>query len=358
VAAAQIARGLSLSDAAKVICRRSTLMGRTTGGMMAVVALSPEEAGRAIAGYGGAISVAAHNSPSSTVLSGDATALETVLTELERQDVYCGRVAVAAASHSASMEPVSATLRTTLPDLSPQPTSRKYYSTLLGKRAPGVLPDAAYWADNVRQPVLFAQAVEAAVADGCTVFVEISPHPVLVSSLKRCHDAVDVVGSLSRGRPAQTCLAEALADAYAAGADVDWAAYYPHPRPVADLPGYAWQHDRLWSLPEDTASPKAVLRRRSDTLPQDEPRPELATGSPVIDELAGDLALILKSSAHRVPVDVSLRSIGVDSLLAAEFRLRIARRWGVDLPLSSILLGGTTLADLALAIDVPVRRIS
>ena len=77
VAAAHVAGALTLEDAARVICRRSQLVIRTSGhGSMAVVQLSLEEAEHALSGREGRVSVAVNSSPYSTVLSGEVAALE------------------------------------------------------------------------------------------------------------------------------------------------------------------------------------------------------------------------------------------------------------------------------------------
>jgi acyl transferase domain-containing protein len=69
IAAAYIAGALSLEDAARVICKRSQLMQRTSGqGAMAVVGLAFDEAKEAIESRQDKLSIAVHNSPRSVVL--------------------------------------------------------------------------------------------------------------------------------------------------------------------------------------------------------------------------------------------------------------------------------------------------
>ena len=54
------------------------------------------------------------------------------------------------------------------------------YSTVTGRRENGLHLNADYWFQNVRQPVLFANALAAMLHDNFDTFVEIGPHPVLV----------------------------------------------------------------------------------------------------------------------------------------------------------------------------------
>ena len=60
------------------------------------------------------------------------------------------------------------------------------YSTVTGEIEDGRALDAAYWVRNLRQPVLLSTAVERLLEDGHDVFVEISPHPVLLGSVEQC----------------------------------------------------------------------------------------------------------------------------------------------------------------------------
>ena len=63
------------------------------------VALSLDEAEEAIASRSDRVSVAVHNGPQSTVLSGDESALASVRAELDARDVYCRDLHVKFASH-------------------------------------------------------------------------------------------------------------------------------------------------------------------------------------------------------------------------------------------------------------------
>ena len=133
VAAACVAGALSLEDAARIICQRSRLIRPTIGhGAMAAVELSLEDAQRALAGYEDRVSVAASNSPISTVLSGDPAALETILDRLRGRDIFCAMVKVDFASHSPQMEPLRADLLRALEGLEPRPVTIPIYSTVTG----------------------------------------------------------------------------------------------------------------------------------------------------------------------------------------------------------------------------------
>ncbi|WP_155797909.1 acyltransferase domain-containing protein, partial [Sorangium cellulosum] len=178
VAAAHVAGALRLEDAVAIICRRSRLLRRISGqGEMAVVELSLAEAEQALSGYEARLSVAVSNSPRSTVLSGEPAALGQVLVALEAKGVFCRRVKVDVASHSPQVEPLREELVAALAELQPRQGAVPMRSTVTGALVSGAELDAGYWADNVRQPVRFAEAVQALAESGHALFVEMSPHP-------------------------------------------------------------------------------------------------------------------------------------------------------------------------------------
>src|SRR6185436_3942307 len=69
-------------------------------------------------------------------------------------------------------------------DLQPRPAAIGIYSTVTGTLITGEQMVSAYWARNLRQPVMLSAAVAAASSDGHDVFLELSPHPLLVQPIQ------------------------------------------------------------------------------------------------------------------------------------------------------------------------------
>jgi len=254
VAAAHVAGALSLTDATAVICRRSALLRSISGlGAMALVDLPLADAASAIAGLEASLSIAVSNSPRSTVLSGDPAVLQSVLLRLEAADVFCRPVKVDVASHSPQVDPLLADLRARLGELSPAASSVPFRSTVAGRVLDGPSLDADYWAANLRQPVLFGDAIAELAGSRPTVFVELSPHPILLSSIDQVvHDLeprATVVAAMRRGEPEVATMLTALGSLFAAGAAVDWPAVTGVPATHVLLPNYPWQRQRHWYEP-------------------------------------------------------------------------------------------------------------
>lgn len=255
VAASCVAGALSLDDAAKVVCRRSRLALRLRGvGGMAVVERSAEALEEIVAGTGGAVAIAGHNSPRSTILSGDTAALEAVIARLEKDGVYCRFVKVDFASHCSQVDPLLPELKDILSDLRPRSAPVPIFSTVVGRESDGAELDADYWCRNLRQPVLLKEMVELASRGGHDHFLEISPHPILVPFLNDCiaergEGEAYVLPSLRRDEDERRAMLESLGALYSHGCPVRWEGPYPGPVPHRDLPLYPFQRQRHWIDP-------------------------------------------------------------------------------------------------------------
>ncbi|MCU1502025.1 MAG: Beta-ketoacyl synthase, partial [Ilumatobacteraceae bacterium] len=251
IAAAHVAGILSLDDAATIICVRSLLLRRILGrGAMAVVDLPIDEARRVIAGREDRLAIAVSNSPGSTVLSGDPDSIDAVIAQLTAEDVFCRRAKVDVAGHSPQVDPLLDELVAALADIRPQAATIPFFSTVTARWEDGPGLDADHWARNLRQPVLFAAAVQHLLDDGHGRFVELSPHPVLLNaiedSVRHTGGSACTVASLRRDADEPVAMRRALAALYVDGFPVDWTLLHPTPYRNVALPTYPWQRQRHW----------------------------------------------------------------------------------------------------------------
>ena len=267
IAAAVVAGILSLEDAAKVVALRSrsltALSGR--GGMLSIgepLRVITERIGA----WDGRVSVAAVNGPEATVVSGDVAALTEIAAACERAGVRTRLLPVDYASHGPQVEELREEILAVLDGISPRPGSVPLMSSLTGEVLAGADAGPEYWYAGLRGSVLFSRAVEALRRDGHTVFVEVSPHPVLTAAISATLDrpdrpedaaeatgaeAVDaeavpvVVGTLRRDEGGAERLLRSLAELHVRGVPVDWRSVLTPGQPV-DLPTYAFTRDRYW----------------------------------------------------------------------------------------------------------------
>ncbi|UQA57021.1 type I polyketide synthase [Polyangium aurulentum] len=254
IAAAHVSGALSLDDAARIVCRRSALLSRVSGrGAMAMVELSLAQAERALEGYEDRLSIAVSNGPRSTVLSGDPAALEAVLERLRVEGVFCRAIKVNVASHSPQMDPLRSDLLAALRDLRPQAADIPMVSTVTGALQDLPDLDASYWVRNLREPVLFWPAVQRLLEDGHSLFVEVSPHPVLLPSIEQEIQRVGAeavaLPSLRHDEPERQSMLGSLGALHALGCAVDWSKVEREGR-FTRLPTYPWQRKRHWIEPQ------------------------------------------------------------------------------------------------------------
>ncbi|MFD4766022.1 SDR family NAD(P)-dependent oxidoreductase [Streptomyces niveus] len=269
IAAAVVAGALSLDDGAKVVALRSRLIlaelaGK--GGMLSVGlpydALAPR-----LAEWGGELSVAAVNSPSSLVVSGGDDALTALDDRLSAEQVRTRRVPVDYASHSAQVESVREALLTELAGITPRSATTPFYSAVTGEEIDTAGLDAEYWYTNLRATVRFESAVRDLLDHGHGVFVEMSPHPVVVPGIRETAESAEipaaVLGSLRRDDGGPRRFLASLAEAYAHGVPLDWSAVHPGASSAGvELPTYAFERERYWLQ-------TGPVRRRTSGGPDD-----------------------------------------------------------------------------------------
>jgi len=247
VAAATVAGMLSYEDAARVIARRSAIAQSKAGkGQMLAVDLSLEDAQAALEGFEDRVSLAVNNGPTSCVLSGDTDAIGVLKELLDAEGVFCRLVRVDFASHSHQMDEFKAELFAQLEGVVPRTGRTALMSTVFVRELAGEEMDAAYWVKNLREPVLFAQAMTKAFDAGVTHVIEISPHPVLVPAIEQLAalraDTPSVLGTLRRDMGSPRDLAAAYARAYVEGLSP----LASLPKAHLALPAYPWQRKRYW----------------------------------------------------------------------------------------------------------------
>ncbi|MCG5445417.1 SDR family NAD(P)-dependent oxidoreductase [Micromonospora sp. NIE79] len=249
IAAAHVAGSLSLADAAHLVAHRATCIAAIQGsGLMAAVGLSPDDLAPRLAAAGDAVSIAAINSSTSTVVSGDVDAVRRLVAELSDEGVRTSVLPVNYASHSDHMK----RLRPRLAELTVagHPPRVPHYSTVVG----GLLaeaPTTEYWWRNLREPVRFHPAVRALAADGHHTYLELSPHPTLTPALGDIlgPDAA-VIATLHRDRDDRVSLLHTLARLFVQGHNPIWHTTGNH----VPLPTYAFQHTSHWLRPTGTAA--------------------------------------------------------------------------------------------------------
>ncbi|MFD8719844.1 SDR family NAD(P)-dependent oxidoreductase [Streptomyces sp. NPDC059629] len=262
VAAAVVAGALDDRNGVRVIVRRSAhlaVLEATQAGAMAAVELPVESRTAVLSRFPG-VEVAVHSSPRRCTVAGPAQAVRDLVDELTDQDRLARLFELGGATHTALVDPILAPLSEDLADLCPHPPATPWYSTVLDDPRAGAAADASYWCANVRRPVLLQQAVTAAAEDGHTLFLEISPHPIVVVPLAESLDATPagdqalILPTLRKNTDDAVQVRVALAQLHFAGVPLNPGLWPVGARTA--LPTPAWRHERFW-FPRSTRSTEA-----------------------------------------------------------------------------------------------------
>ncbi len=271
IAAACVAGGLSLEDAARVVALRSRALAGLTGrGGMVSVAAGVEEVQSWIERFDGRVSVAAVNGPSSVVVSGERDALLDLVGGCEAEGVRARAIPVDYAAHSVQVEEIREELLEGCQSIAPCAGGVPFYSSVTGEMIDMAGLDGEYWYRNLRETVRFERAVRVLLGEGRKTFVEISPHPVLAVGVIETADdepgagagagagpgagaagagagGVGVVGSLRREEGGPGRFLRSLSEVWVRGVGVDWGGVFEGCGGVrVGLPTYAFQRERFW----------------------------------------------------------------------------------------------------------------
>lgn len=172
-AAACHASVFSLEDAMAAVHRRATLLERLPEGAMLAVPM--DEAGLR-ARLGPDLDIAAINGRNRCVVSGLPGAVAALAEALSEGGIARRRPETRVALHSAKVEPVLAEFEAFVGTLTLNGQSRPVVSGVTGTWiTPDEATDPGYWARHLRQPVRFADGLEAPLLQGKGVLLEVGP---------------------------------------------------------------------------------------------------------------------------------------------------------------------------------------
>ncbi|WP_307663418.1 SDR family NAD(P)-dependent oxidoreductase [Streptomyces sp. V1I1] len=255
IAAAHLAGALSLADAARIAALRSKAITRLagTGGMLSVQLPADRTRDHLIDGT----YIAAVNGPGATVVSGAQGALESLRDQLTAQKVRARMIPVDYASHSPHVDALEDELREVLGGIKPGAADVPFYSAVTHAPLEGTALTGDYWFRNLREPVLFDATVRRLLADGHTAFIEVSPHPVLITAIQETIEETGApavaLGTLRRDQGDLQRFGTSLAEAHVAGTSPGvWRPAQPPARP-SGLPTYPFQQRRYWLEASRTA---------------------------------------------------------------------------------------------------------
>jgi acyl transferase domain-containing protein/acyl-CoA synthetase (AMP-forming)/AMP-acid ligase II/thioesterase domain-containing protein/acyl carrier protein len=327
IAAAHVAGLLTLEEAALLICERGRACGEAPHGGMLAAALSSTEAAELCSQLDAPLEIAAINGPRSVVLSGATHAIQAARKILSDRGVQALVLQGVHAFHSRLMQPAAAALRAAFADPPARTPRLRLISGMTA--APAGHLNSDYWSRQLLEPVRFNGAVQALLREGCTAFLEIGPHPVLLPAIHEAAESVLAVGSLRRGRGGVDPLLDSLGQLYCGNVPIDWRRRFAVPGRYVDLPRYPWEHQRYW---HDSTAVRAPAPGETGAAVV------AATPEKMLRESLAGLADI---PAGDLPDHCSLGDLAIDSLGLIRLGGRLARWTGkpAAVPSPQITLG-------------------
>ncbi|MGH8929597.1 MAG: SDR family NAD(P)-dependent oxidoreductase, partial [Egibacteraceae bacterium] len=251
----------TLEDACALVAARGRLMQTLPLGAMIAIAAASDEVAALLAGREQQVTIAAVNSPTLTVISGDADAVSQLAAFWQAKGRRTKRLRVGHAFHSPHTDAILADLGHIAQGLTYHPPTIPIVSALTGQ--PAAVEDIcspAYWQRQARDTVRFADALAWLGRQGVTAFLEVGPGGGLCALGQECLDDLHetqpavLAPALRDGQPEPQSLTTAIARLFVHGCPIDWTAALAgqtgrrQARRV-ELPTYAFQGRRYWLQP-------------------------------------------------------------------------------------------------------------
>ena len=295
ITAAHVSGVLSLADACALVAGRSRLMDALPpGGVMLAVRAGEQEIADVLAGRDDGVSVAAVNGPRSVVLAG-GQAVADVESLLRERGHRTTRLAVSHAFHSPLMDPMLHEFGEVVAGLAHSSSTIPVVSTVTGTHATPEWGDPAYWVEQVRRPVRFADAITALAGRGVTVFLELGPDATLSALIPETLESTGegpwcAAPTMRSEWDEETAVVEALAQLHVHGVPLDWTEFFGGTGTGrVDLPTYAFDRKRFWPAAAPRAGDPAGLGQAPTGHPLVGTAVVLADGQGVV--LTGSLSL-------------------------------------------------------------------
>ena len=254
--AAVLAGVFALEEVLPLVALRGRLMQPLPRGVMVAVSLAEAEVKEFLRGIGGAC-IAAQNTPTRVVVSGDPEAVRTFEGRLAVDFVPHQRLETSHAFHSPMMDPIVDRFAAEVGKVVRRAPAIPFVSSVTGTWiTDDEACDPGYWARHIRQPVLFGKGLETLLNKFDGGLLEVGPGKTL-TTIARQHPAGRaaplIVRSLAQpkeGRSDIESMLWALGELWLRGVEVDWEGFdWKERRRRIPLPTYPFERQRCWVEP-------------------------------------------------------------------------------------------------------------
>lgn len=250
---------LEVDDALTLVAERSCLIDQLPSGKMLVVKADKMSVETLLGKFStfnkSQLDFAAVNSNDQTVLAGDSQIIQDFADFAESKGIKTVILQSSHAFHSKHMDPMLQPYRKIAKKINYGSPTITYVSGMLGK----ILGEddkitAEYWVHHTRNEVNFLAASKAVCNEGCRVFLEIGPHPVLsaLTMINNEGKSLLCLPSLRRNEDDWKSMLGSVAKLFVqGGVDMDWRRFdqfYQRSKCGHLLPAYPFQGQKYWPM--------------------------------------------------------------------------------------------------------------
>lgn len=350
------AGSLDESSLLRTVRARGRAMAEVDGpaGAMLSVAADSQAVERILNGEG--VVIAGLNSPTQTVLSGEAGEISAVARRAEALGLRTTSLRVSHAFHSALVASAGTRLSAHLEREEFGPLQRRVFSTVTGQHLGADADLRVLLREQVTSPVRFMDAVNAAVAGGIDLWLEVGPGQTLSGLIGEFRNepavALDAGGTSVRGllNAAGACFClgvpiahdELFADRFARPFDLDWRPrFFANPCELAPADDSA--ADSFIEQPDEMSATEDVVVGSASTPPLEVVRRLVA------ERL--ELPVTTIENESRLLDDLHLNSITVAQLVA-----EAARSLELPPPPAPTHYANATLSEIAEALEATAHN--
>jgi polyketide-type polyunsaturated fatty acid synthase PfaA len=310
--------------ALRIARKRGVVMAQAAAGSdgaMCAVTAPVEEVRKLIEECGHSVVIANHNASNQFVLSGDSTTIDDVVQRFSAAGVNARRLDVATAFHSEIVSSAAVPFASFLADIPIRMPEMPVYANATAQPYAGDADELrTTLANQIAQPVRFAEQIQAMWQAGARTFVEVGPGSVLTNLVGKCLAGVEhsAVSLDAKGRNGIRSLWIGLAQLVAAGVPMNFEGL--------------WGGYRLGDDPRNREQPKLTLKINGSNY-----------GRPQISDDPARWPTDIETSSHRSDHNND-RTMG-----ESEFRAR-------SQPITSLDHVNTTASPVESSAAVPVAR--
>lgn len=371
-AALVTAGAVQLNDALRLVIARGQLCEQLASpGSMAAIFADEITVTTAIKNSAIAVDLAAINGQHHCVVAGSADAVSAFCDYVaEEFSADFRKLPIERAYHSALIEPVVAPFTELANECVFTAPSTQFISNVSGQLWPQQQPlTATYLASHLRQPVRFADSLDALAAEQVTLAIEIGSKPVLCSIGQAYLDRKGPrwMPALKHGGDDWAAFINCLTEVFCAGRAVDWQPLYLGSQfPTVELPTYPFETStRHWfqirNIAEIQAAPAVAAQTMAAAKPELPVTPAAVIEQPIIatkiaitpateiklnpattnvpaieQELAALLAQVIMSAPQSIDPEKTFFELGVDSIGLVDFLQTVNKKFHTQLSVSEI----------------------